>query len=131
MADPVTIADWREVHPYVRKRTAKNPKRDFAKAREVVFFITKHLRMPDGEPIKLFFWQRRLMLELFEEDFKGNRIKTRAILSMSRKNGKSLVIAMIVCAFLAGRSIPESGWRRSGRPTAATRPRSCSTWSAI
>lgn len=69
---------------------------------KVCRFIETHLRVPEGalvgQPIKLADFQRRFILETFDNPA-GTR---RAILSCARKNSKTVTIACIVLAAVVG-----------------------------
>ena len=69
---------------------------------KVCRFIETHLRVPEGalvgQPIKLADFQRRFILETFDNP----AITRRAILSCARKNSKTVTIACIVLAAVIG-----------------------------
>ena len=68
----------------------------------IIAFIEAFCRVPEGkligQPIKLLPFQRRFILEVFD-----NPAGTKTgILSIGRKNGKTALIACILLAFIAG-----------------------------
>ena len=69
---------------------------------KVCAFIEKYLSVPEGaqvgKPIKLADFQRRFILEIYDNPV-GTR---RAYLAIARKNGKSALIACLLLAHLAG-----------------------------
>jgi phage terminase large subunit-like protein len=90
--------------PVVRlpKRTAFGRKR----AKDVIRFI-EALRIPSGhgagQNFKLAKWQRAFIRDIYEPHYRDDRRAVRrAILSVSRKNGKTALIAAIVLAHLIG-----------------------------
>ena len=82
----------------------KTPKRCSGETtgQKVCRFIETHLRVPEGklvgQPIKLADFQRKFILETFDNPH-GTR---RAILSCARKNSKTVTIACIVLAAVVG-----------------------------
>lgn len=58
-----------------------------------------------GEPIKLREWQKQFVRDIYAPNDRGTRRVRRAILSVARKNGKTMLIAALVLAHLVG---PES-----------------------
>jgi phage terminase large subunit-like protein len=84
-------------------RKARVPRPDLRRAENVISFIERYLRVPDGKdvgkPVKLRDWQKVKIREMY-----GTATR-QCIWSMGRKNGKTSIIAMIVLAHLAG---PES-----------------------
>lgn len=69
---------------------------------KVIAFVEKYCRIPEGAkvgaPIKLAEFQRRFILEVYDNPA-GTR---RAYLSVGRKNGKTALIACLVLAHLVG-----------------------------
>jgi phage terminase large subunit-like protein len=69
---------------------------------KVCAFIERYCRVPDGKmvgkPIKLEEFQRRFILEIYDNPA-GTR---RGILSIARKNGKSALIAGLALAHIVG-----------------------------
>lgn len=69
---------------------------------KVIAFIHRHCRIPEGakvgEPIQLAEFQRRFILEIYDNPA-GTR---RAYLAIARKNGKSALIACLLLAHLVG-----------------------------
>ena len=87
----------------------------FHTAWDVIVFIETELRFANGNPMKLFPWQRRWILEVFRErevdyfdDRTGERWTARrrvinnSLVSIPRKNGKTGLMAAIATAFLVG-----------------------------
>lgn len=68
----------------------------------VIAFVERYLRVPEGaqvgQPIKLADFQRRFILEVYDNP-NGTR---RAYLSIGRKNGKTALIACLLLAHLVG-----------------------------
>lgn len=68
----------------------------------VIAFIHRYVRVPEGkhvgEPLRLMPFQERFIREIYDNPA-GTRL---AILSVSRKNGKSALIAAILLAHLVG-----------------------------
>lgn len=76
------------------------------RAERVIAFI-ELLRVPSGEGqggfIRLREWQKQFILDLYAPHHaNGNRKVRRAILSVARKNGKTMLIAALVLAHLVG-----------------------------
>ena len=69
----------------------------------VIAFIETYIRVPEGKhvgrPLKLAEFQRRFILEVFDNP---KAVTRRAYLSMARKNAKTATIAAILLAFLVG-----------------------------
>jgi phage terminase large subunit-like protein len=80
----------------------KKAPKPLTRGERVCEFITRFLRVPEGEhvgkPIVLEQFQRQFILDIYDNP-KGTR---RAYLSVSRKNGKSAIIAGILLAHLIG-----------------------------
>lgn len=77
-----------------------------ARAERVIAFI-ELLRVPSGEGqggfIRLREWQKQFIRDLYApHDAAGHRKVRRAILSVARKNGKTMLIAALVLAHLVG-----------------------------
>jgi phage terminase large subunit-like protein len=85
--------------------TIKRTRRGKTRAADVIAFIER-LTIPSGvgqgTPFKLDPWQKRFIRDIYEPHCANRRVVRRAILSVSRKNGKSALIAAIVLAHLAG-----------------------------
>lgn len=77
-------------------------------------FVEKFCLVPEGaqvgQPIKLAEFQRRFILEVFDNP-KGTR---RAYLSVGRKNGKTALIACLLLAHLVGPEAKQNGQLVSG-----------------
>ena len=77
-------------------------------------FVEKYCRVPEGaqvgQPIKLADFQRRFILETFDNPH-GTR---RAYLSVGRKNGKTALIACLLLAHLVGPEAKQNGQLVSG-----------------
>jgi len=79
------------------------------RARRVVQFIEKHLRIPEGrdagKPVVLRAWQIEEIQKIY-----GNPAGTRrAILSFGRKNGKTAFAAMLLLVHLVGPEAVQNG----------------------
>jgi phage terminase large subunit-like protein len=75
---------------------------EMTRGEKVIAFIERYLKAPEGDligqPIKLLPFQRKFILEVFD-----NPNKTRkAYLSIARKNSKTATIACIALAFICG-----------------------------
>ena len=73
-------------------------------SKEVINFI-QLLTVPsgtgEGKPFKLLPFQKKFIREIYDPvDKDGNRIVRRAILSMARKNGKTMMVACLALAHL-------------------------------
>lgn len=77
-------------------------------------FVTRFCRVPEGaqvgQPIKLADFQRRFILDVFDNPA-GTR---RAYLSVGRKNGKTALIACLLLAHLVGPEAKQNGQIVSG-----------------
>src|SRR5262245_2929818 len=94
--------DAAHLFPTLPKRTREGRSR----ATNVIEFI-ECLIVPSGKnagkKIKLDAFQKRFLRDIYEPHWSnGNRAVRRAILSMARKNGKTVLIAAIVLAHLIG-----------------------------
>jgi len=73
-----------------------------ASAADVIRFIEKYCRVPDGrdvgKPIRLLDFQRAFLVDVFDNPH-GTR---RAILSVGRKNGKTALIGALMLAYVVG-----------------------------
>ena len=80
----------------------------------IIAFIEKYCRIPEGaqvgQPIVLADFQRRFILEVFDNPA-GTR---RAYLSVGRKNGKTALIACLLLAHLVGPEAKQNGQLVSG-----------------
>ena len=87
----------------------------FDTARDVIEFIETVLQFPSGLPFVLFDWQKEWILEVFQEHevqflnvktgetwWGKRRVVDHSLMSIARKNGKTGLMAAIVCAFLIG-----------------------------
>lgn len=76
-----------------------------ARAQRVIDFI-ELLRVPSGVgqggTIKLRDWQKQFIIDVYAPTRGGKRRIRRAILSVARKNGKTMLIAALVLAHLVG-----------------------------
>lgn len=85
--------------------TEKPTKEGLARAQRVIDFI-EILRVPSGTGqgghIKLRPWQKQFVIDVYAPSLNGKRRVRRAILSVARKNGKTLIIAALVLAHLVG-----------------------------
>lgn len=76
-----------------------------ARAERVIAFIEK-LIVPSGDgeghPIRLREWQKQFVRDVYAPNDAGSRRVRRAILSVARKNGKTMLIAALVLAHLVG-----------------------------
>ena len=90
------------VQYYRRPRDWSKAKRNFKTAMDTCVFIQRYIKFPGGKPFKLLFWQKRLIFQMFEEDFEGNRLRREIIFSTPRKNGKSTFVAVVLIAAAAG-----------------------------
>lgn len=72
------------------------------RAGRVIRFIEEYCRVPEGklvgQPIKLAAFQKKFIRDVFD----NSRHTRRAYLAISRKNGKSALIAAIALAFVIG-----------------------------
>lgn len=98
-------ANRRTVGGQARIRKRLNPRR----ADRVIQFL-EELVVPSGEghgrKLKLRDWQKKFIRDIYEpHGDNGRRLVRRAILSIGRKNGKTLLIAALALAHLIG---PES-----------------------
>ena len=102
-----------------------------ARAKRVIDFI-ENLTVPSGtgqgKPIVLRQWQRQFIIDVYAPNDKGVRRVRRAIFSVARKNGKTMLIAALVLAHLVGpEAIPngEQSWfhrdRHALRPSSIAR----------
>lgn len=86
-------------------KRAKHSKAGEARAQRVIDFI-ELLRVPSGAGqggyIKLRAWQKQFIFDVYAPTEAGKRRIRRAILSVARKNGKTLLIAALVLAHLVG-----------------------------
>lgn len=82
------------------RRQPRTPKKDLQRAENVITFIERYLRVPKGDlvgrPVKLREWQKKRIREMYATPTR------QCIWSMGRKNGKTALIAMLVCAHLVG-----------------------------
>lgn len=73
-----------------------------ASAADVIWFVETYCRVPDGrdvgKPMRLLPFQRAFLEAVFDNPH-GTR---RAILSLGRKNGKSVLIASLLLAYIVG-----------------------------
>lgn len=87
-------------------------KRGISRAQRVIEFI-ELLRVPSGEGqggyIRLRDWQRQFIIDLYAPNDGGTRRVRRAIFSVARKNGKTLLIAALVLAHLVGPEAIQNG----------------------
>ena len=78
------------------------PVKKLTRGEKVCAFITRYCPTPEGEhigkPIKLEPFQRRFILEIYDNPYGTNS----AYLSIARKNGKTALIAAILLAHLVG-----------------------------
>jgi phage terminase large subunit-like protein len=85
-----------------------------SRAARVIAFIEKHCLTPDGahvgKPLVLAEFQKQFLREVYDNPH-GTR---RAILSVSRKNGKSGLIAGLLLAHLVGPEAKQNGQLVSG-----------------
>lgn len=76
--------------------------RRLSRGNRVIAFIQTWCKVPEGKdvgkPIKLNRFQRRFIIAVYDNPHKTRR----AILSMARKNGKTVLIACLVLAHLVG-----------------------------
>lgn len=76
--------------------------KSLTRAERVIEFIHRYVRIPEGKlvgkPIQLMDFQQKFIREIYDNPA-GTRL---AIMSVSRKNGKSALIAAIVLAHLVG-----------------------------
>lgn len=56
----------------------------------------------EGHPIRLRDWQKQFIVDVYAPNVDGARRVRRAILSVARKNGKTMLIAALVLAHLVG-----------------------------
>src|SRR6516162_7680948 len=97
------------VRPALRKDSLRLPKRTVEgrkHAKDVIRFI-EALKIPSGhgagQNFKLAKWQKAFIKDIYEPQFRnGKRAVRRAILSVSRKNGKTALISALVLAHLIG-----------------------------
>ena len=83
------------------------------RAEKVIAFI-ETLRTPDGAGVGLPFvlreWQKAIIREVYDaEDGEGRRVVRQAVLSMSRKNGKTALVAGLCLAHLCGPEAVRNG----------------------
>ena len=69
---------------------------------KVCAFVETYLLQPEGDhvgkPIRLMDWQKKFILEIYDNPF----VTHTAYLSISRKNGKTCLIAALLLAHIAG-----------------------------
>lgn len=89
-------------------------KKPLSRGEKVIAFIEKYCRAPEGEhigrPIQLEEFQKRFIREVYDSP---HRTRT-GILSIGRKNGKTVLIAGIALAHLAGPEAIENSQIVSG-----------------
>lgn len=83
------------------------------RAEKMIAFI-ETLRTPDGagvgQPFVLRGWQKAIIREVYDaEDGEGRRVVRQAVLSMSRKNGKTALVAGLCLAHLCGPEAVRNG----------------------
>lgn len=112
--------DWLILSPAdtLRYDAAAGYWRNPARARRVIEFI-EQLTVPSGvgagKPVRLRLWQKRFLRDIYEpcrED--GKRIVRDAVLSVGRKNGKTLLISALVLTHLFGPEAVMNGEVYSG-----------------
>ena len=78
------------------------PYGELSRAEKVCYFMETYLKVPEGtlvgKPFKLMHWQERFIYDVFDNPH-GTR---EAILSVGRKNGKTVLAAGIVLAYICG-----------------------------
>jgi phage terminase large subunit-like protein len=88
-----------------RRRKKRRRGQGNRRARDVIDFIER-LTIPSGigagQRFELMEWQKRFIRDIYSPQQNGKRIVRRAILSISRKNGKTALISAIVLAHLVG-----------------------------
>ncbi|MCA9470379.1 MAG: terminase family protein, partial [Nitrospira sp.] len=77
--------------------------------------------MDAGKPFKLRSWQKKIIRAWYRQDRRGNRIVRTGLLTMARKNGKTVLIAALGLCHLIG---PESEQRGQVVACAADRDQS-------
>lgn len=91
---------------FTRAAEATGQPRDTVRSQRVIKFI-EQLRVPSGygqgEQLVLRDWQKDFIRDIYEPvDQDGFRIVRRAINSMARKNGKTLLVSALVLVHLIG-----------------------------
>lgn len=85
------------------------------RGQKVIAFIERWCLVPEGKnvgkPIRLDAFQKKFILAVYDNP---NRATRRAILSMARKNGKTVLIACLLLAHLVGPEARENGQIVSG-----------------
>ncbi len=80
---------------------------------ERVFRFIEGLRitsgMDAGKPFKLRRWQRRIIRKWYRQDRQGCRIVRTGLLTMGRKNGKTVLIAALCLCHLIGPEAEQRG----------------------
>ena len=89
---------------------------DYTRADQCLDFISKYLKDPFGNPVKILPWQRDFFRDVLVEDGKGKRIVREAHISMARKNLKTTTIAQFCVCALAG-PLNERGLKIIGAAT--------------
>jgi phage terminase large subunit-like protein len=84
------------------RRQRAQPEELMTRGERVIAFIEKYLIVPEGvhvgKPIRLRPWQKQIILGIYD----GQESARRAIVSMPRKNGKTLICAMLLLTHLIG-----------------------------
>lgn len=96
------------------------PRKKLTKGEKVLRFAKEYLVFPEGvaigKPLELDAFQSAFILAAFDGDDKGAFID-KAILSMARRGGKTLVMAVICLAYVVGPFVRENTFIRSAAMT--------------
>src|SRR5262245_55211639 len=73
-----------------------------SRASDVIAFVARYLSVPEGtdvgKPLKLREWQKRIIVGIYD----GDPPARRAIVSLGRKNGKTVLLACLLIVHLIG-----------------------------
>lgn len=112
--------------PYIKPRDWRSlPSSELTRAERNMRFAEKYLRVPEGKnvgkPIKLVRFQEEFFYSVFDNPANTRR----AFLVMSRKNGKTAIIAIILLCFLIG---PEAQFNSQIVSGALSRDQAALVW---
>ena len=83
-----------------------------------------------GTLLKLRPWQKRFVRSIYRTDKAGNRLVRTAVLSVARKNGKTMLASCLALAHLVRPRKPRAGAKSTRWRAPAFRPAASSTkWS--
>ena len=111
----IKVRDWQNL-----------PREDLTDGELVLRFAADHLRFPEGkmigEPLILADWQAQFILDVFDNPRGHTR---KSILSVARRAGKSLIMSVILLAYLVGPMAKQNALIRSA---AMTREQAAILW---